>query len=387
MDESLYTCFASAERSLQSEILRQYKVIADNEELVIFLNSAGSMICVLNMNRQIVFVNEMALDVLNTIPSNINDPIDIYHVLGERVGEAFGCQYAFSVNGCGTSQYCRTCGAVRSMLTCVNQRTAIEECSVTNSIARVTFDLRVHSTYTKVYGEDFIICSLFDISNEKRRGVMEHIFFHDIMNTVQGISGITNELDNISDNERPIYNSYLTLLVNSLTEQISSYRVLTMAEKNEYQPSKHELSSLDFLSEEVEKYQQQAAVEAKEIYIANDSENHPFISDKILLSRVLSNMIKNALEAEPSGAVIEVGVRKGNDGYLYFWVHNDYVMSEKDKLQVFHRSFSTKGENRGLGTYSMKLLTEKYLKGQTYFESEQNKGTVFTVRIPFSIEF
>ena len=387
MDELLYTCFASAERSTRSEILRQHKIVADNKEVAIFLNSVGSMIAVLNKNRQIVFVNGMMLDMLNTIFPNIHDPVDIYQVLGERIGEAFGCQYAFSVNGCGISEYCATCGAVRSMLNCINQQTVIEECSLTNSIAQVTFDLRVFATCIKVYDEDFIICSIFDISSEKKRGVMERIFFHDVMNTVHSISGITNELNQVNDDERPVYISYLTLLVNSLTDQISSYRVLTMAEKDEYQPSKHELSSLDFVIEEVEKYRQQANVEAKEIRIANDSENHPFISDKTLLSRVLSNMIKNALEAELSGAVIEVGVRKDNDGYFHFWVHNDSVMPEKDKLQVFHRSFSTKGENRGLGTYSMKLLTEKYLNGQTYFESEQDKGTVFTVRIPISIEF
>lgn len=33
------------------------------------------------------------------------------------------------------------------------------------------------------------------------------------------------------------------------------------------------------------------------------------------------------------------------------------------QLQIFNRSFSTKGKGRGTGTYSMKLLTKRYLKG------------------------
>ena len=376
MAGSLLACFAFAERSPQSEILRQYKIVADNKDLVIFLNGVASMVSVLNTNRQIVFVNKQILDMVGAT--------DIHQALGKRLGELFGCRHAFTVNGCGTSLHCSACDAVRTMLVCTKEKVSIDECSLTNDDTKVTFDLRVHSTYTNVYGEDFIICSLFDISNEKRRGVMERIFFHDVMNTINGISGLAQVLHKVAPEKQSLYMSHLRRLLRSLTEEIDSHRVLTMAEKDEYRPARHELFSLDFVTEEVEKYQQQAALEAKEVRIIDHSENHRFVSDKILLSRVLSNMIKNALEAESAGAVIEIGVHKGDDGYLYFRVRNECVMSERNKLQVFHRSFSTKGENRGLGTYSMKLLTEKYLNGMISFVSEQNEGTVFTAKIPAS---
>jgi len=374
MKESLLTCYASAERSSQNEIIRQFKVVADNEDMVVALNGVASMLCVLNKNRQVVFVNKALLKVLD---------LNIQQALGKRIGELFGCRHAFSVNGCGTSQHCSACGVARSTLECVEKNTSVEECSLTNSDAKVTFDLRAHSTYINVYGENFILCSLFDISSEKRRGVMERIFFHDIMNTVNGITGIKSALEKADANEQQMFISYLTLLINSLSEQINSHRVLTMAEKDEYQTEKNELFSLAFVVEEVEKFRQQAEIEEKEIRIADHSEDQFFVSDKILLSRVLGNMIKNALEAEQAGAVIVVGVIKDVDGFLNIWVHNDSIMSKNNKLQVFNRSFSTKGQNRGLGTYSMKLLTEKYLKGTIGFESKENEGTVFTVRIPF----
>jgi nitrogen fixation/metabolism regulation signal transduction histidine kinase len=374
MNGSLLTCFASAERSPQDEILRQYRVLARNEDLIVVLNSVASMVTVLNENRQIVFVNKVILDMLGNI--------DIHQVLGKRVGELFGCRYAFEVNGCGTSQHCSACGAVRSMLDCVKETVSVEECSLTNDDAQSTIDLRVHSTYINVYTENLILCSIFDISSEKRRGVMEHIFFHDLMNTINGITGVTNLFGKGDTDEQQMYISYLTLLLHSLTEQIQSHRVLTMAENNKYRGEQQELSSLDFLVNDMAKYKQQAEVEEKEIRIAEHSENHSFVSDKTLLSRGLGNMFKNALEAEPAGAVIEVGVRKDDNGYICFWVHNDSVISEYNKLKVFSRSFSTKGSNRGLGTYSMKFLTEKYLKGVISFTSNQNEGTVFTVKIP-----
>ena len=49
------------------------------------------------------------------------------------------------------------------------------------------------------------------------------------------------------------------------------------------------------------------------------------------------------------------------------------------QLQMFQRSFSTKGRGRGLGTYSVKLLTEKYLQGRIAFTSTSEAGTTFAV--------
>ena len=48
---------------------------------------------------------------------------------------------------------------------------------------------------------------------------------------------------------------------------------------------------------------------------------------------------------------------------------------------MFQRSFSTKGAGRGLGTYSIKLLGEKYLNGKVGFISEQGRGTIFSVEL------
>jgi sensor histidine kinase regulating citrate/malate metabolism len=59
-------------------------------------------------------------------------------------------------------------------------------------------------------------------------------------------------------------------------------------------------------------------------------------------------------------------------------------MQKDVQLQLFQRSFSTKGKGRGLGTYSIKLLTENYLKGKVRFETRRESGTTFFIKIPFS---
>jgi CheY-like chemotaxis protein len=52
------------------------------------------------------------------------------------------------------------------------------------------------------------------------------------------------------------------------------------------------------------------------------------------------------------------------------------------QLQIFQRSFSTKGSGRGLGTYSIKLLAERYSKGRVSFATSPEEGTVFSAACP-----
>lgn len=57
-------------------------------------------------------------------------------------------------------------------------------------------------------------------------------------------------------------------------------------------------------------------------------------------------------------------------------------MTEDVQLQMFNRSFSTKGEHgRGFGTYTVKLLLERYLNGHVEFSSTEKEGSTFTVSL------
>jgi sensor histidine kinase regulating citrate/malate metabolism len=96
---------------------------------------------------------------------------------------------------------------------------------------------------------------------------------------------------------------------------------------------------------------------------------------------VLGNLIKNGLEAGGSGNWVTVGCCDEGDA-VAFTVSNPAVMPEDTQLQLFNRRFSTKGKDRGLGTYSVKLLTEAYLGGTVSFVSRESEGTVFTLHIP-----
>ncbi|HOX23196.1 MAG TPA: ATP-binding protein, partial [Elusimicrobiales bacterium] len=56
-------------------------------------------------------------------------------------------------------------------------------------------------------------------------------------------------------------------------------------------------------------------------------------------------------------------------------------MEEAVRVRIFQRSFSTKGSGRGLGTYSIRLLTEKYLRGKASLAADEH-GTTFIITLP-----
>jgi sensor histidine kinase regulating citrate/malate metabolism len=94
-------------------------------------------------------------------------------------------------------------------------------------------------------------------------------------------------------------------------------------------------------------------------------------------------MAKNAAEATPENGSVKIGYMKKNEMAL-FSVNNPGNIPVDVRLQIFQRSYSTKGRGRGLGTYSMKLFGETVLKGKVYFTSDEKSGTTFTIELPIT---
>lgn len=106
------------------------------------------------------------------------------------------------------------------------------------------------------------------------------------------------------------------------------------------------------------------------------------VSDGAILRRIIGNLVKNALEASALGGTVTLSAAREGEGVV-FVVHNAEVMTEEVQLQLFQRSFSTKSsEGRGIGTYSVKLFGERYLKGKVEFTSSAPAGTTFRFTVP-----
>jgi sensor histidine kinase regulating citrate/malate metabolism len=92
-------------------------------------------------------------------------------------------------------------------------------------------------------------------------------------------------------------------------------------------------------------------------------------------------MIKNAIEMNVPHDTITLNCKE-SETIVKLSVHNNSIVADIAKDQLFKRFFSTKGKGRGLGTYSMKLLGEKYLNGKVGFTSSEESGTTFFIQLP-----
>lgn len=371
----LHTNCAPAERLSINEVLEEKEKLSGHI-CSSYFDFFPLPLIVLNSHRQIVFSNKAFLDILG-----IND---LGNFLGLRPGEAMGCTYSHVQEaGCGTSTFCRECGALRAVLeSMINNSKVQHDCQllVKNNDESAARDLRVFVSPWDVENDKYYVVSIVDIADEKRRKILERIFFHDILNAAGGAKGL---LDTLFD-EVPEENKELMSLVQAslfgLVEEIKKQKQLLALENKEYSLSLITLQGIELLNLIAKEYRTHPKAYGKQIIISPTSTNVQVLSDYSLLIRVLINMTINALEATPEGGSITIGLDDvGN--FAKFWVASRRVIPESVKVQIFKRSFSTKGIDRGLGTYSIKLLTENYLGGEVGFTSEEPEGTVFWVKI------
>jgi signal transduction histidine kinase len=142
------------------------------------------------------------------------------------------------------------------------------------------------------------------------------------------------------------------------------------------------VNSRDVVARTIAQYLKNQACDGKTIHASEICDEIPIFTDMALLMRVLGNLVKNALEATPPGGTVTVGCHAAIENAVEFFVHNAACIPNEIQLQIFKRSFSTKGTGRGLGTYSVKLLTERFLDGKADFSSTPGAGTIFFVRFP-----
>lgn len=374
--EKLPTEFLPAERAEPAEVGRQRRLFSEAPELTAALDGMLNATLVLNRQRQAVFINRAFMQFLDG--HGIKEP------LGQRLGELAGCVHSTETpGGCGTTEACSRCGSALAIEQALNGKEAETECRIMAKKLGEDLDFRVSVRPFRYRDEDFLLMSLMDISSEKRRAVLERLFFHDVLNTAGGVQGLVNLIAESGPEEVKAYAPSAVKASERMVDQILSQRDLAAAERGDLQLKPSEVVAGEFLNELAGLFGAHEVAKNKRIKVAGACLDAHITTDKTLLSRVIGNLLKNALEAESPGAEITLSCERTESGAA-FLVHNPGRMPEDSRLQVFQRSFSSKGAGRGLGTYSIRLLTEKYLKGKVSFTTGP-EGTTFRAEYPASL--
>jgi len=364
------TCFAPAQRAHDDALATEIDIVSNNPVMSGLLHSINGLLAVLNEHRQVVGINDSFLKMLG-----IDDPAK---TLGLRLGEALQCVHANDdPAGCGTTKFCSSCGAAIAMVSSLKQNKPVEKIcalSADKGCKKTDIALLVRSHPIHIDRKRFLLLFLQDITREQQRAALERTFFHDVNNMLGILLGATELLveDVPSELAKTIHQASIRL-----NSEIAIQRCLAQSENYTYHPIRYKIHTEEILDELQSFFASHPAAHNRKIEFQKNFPKVSINTDISLLSRVLCNMIINALEATAENGVVKIWLEQ-EDSLLSFCVWNEQEIPRNIANRIFQRNFSTKEQaGRGIGTFSMKLFGEKILGGKISFTTSGENGTCF----------
>ena len=373
------TKHAPAQGSLSPELDRDIKLLVDNPIMAEIMRLAGGMVVVVNEHRQIVVASESFLRFLGIEEAE--------GLLGKRLGEAVQCQYSDrTVAGCGTSLQCLSCGVVKVMLDAQQRNEIVESRSalqVKTGEGTVDLCVWVRACPVQFAGRSFVVLFLTDITEEERKYELERIFLHDALNTALGLHSACTLLERRcgQEGEARQYARVAKTLSNRLMKDLKVHKLLSETKEEDFRPDSEHINLREFLLELKEIVETWSVARRLRVEMVEPSGSLAVHADPYLVYRVMANMLLNACEASAKDEVVRFWAEKSGDAVaLKVW--NQAHIPEHIAPRIFQRHFSTKeGRGRGVGTYSMKFITERLLGGSLTFITSKGEGTVFILTL------
>lgn len=115
---------------------------------------------------------------------------------------------------------------------------------------------------------------------------------------------------------------------------------------------------------------------------ATDEDSFQILGEELLCYSILSNLIKNAMEACPEGETVSITLDDKENGSIS--VHNQGIVPEEIRDKFFEKYVTLgKSGGTGLGTYSAKLIAETQ-EGHIKLDTSEKDGTTITFFLPLA---
>ena len=207
---------------------------------------------------------------------------------------------------------------------------------------------------------------------------------HEIKNPLTPMKLSTQMLKRAWEDQAPGFEERLDRYTRNLIEQIDTLSNIATEFSNFAKMPKMRAERVDLsalLDSAVEFHQGENGVS---ILLTNTT-NHACLvhTDKEQMLRVFNNLIRNSIQAIPEDrqGEIKIDLIQEGDFYIVCLKDNGSGIPDDLKERIFSPSFTTKNAGMGLGLALVKNIVESS-KGEVWFESEENQGAAFFVKLP-----
>ncbi|MFD1255476.1 ATP-binding protein [Mucilaginibacter terrae] len=210
---------------------------------------------------------------------------------------------------------------------------------------------------------------------------------HDLRNPIGGIASLTGLVieDEECNTEQKTYLSLVKDTAYNTLELINEILEATTSNKDNLVKQKVEINTL--LNNSVELLRFKASEKNQQITLHLLDMHQEMLISREKIWRVISNLISNAIKFSPTGGTVQVMIVKTNQ-HVEISVHDTGIgipAHLKDKVfNMFTEAKrpGTMGEKSfGLGLSICRQIIEMH-NGQIWFESNEQTGTTFYIRLP-----
>lgn len=227
---------------------------------------------------------------------------------------------------------------------------------------------------------------------EQSRDALVHMIVHDLRSPLMAVL-LATELLQMEVSENKFDEADFTkrlqqihISTEEMTTLIKSILDASKLEAGDMQVSLIQINALQLMKDLCSQFEFRA--QRKGIHLSYETESDDLIvrADRELLTRILQNLLVNALKYTAAAKNITLSVKRG-DGRVVFCVANDGPgIPEEYKEKIFEKFFQLEiGDERkkygvGLGLAFCKMAVETQ-GGKIWVESEEGKGASFKVAL------
>lgn len=364
---------------LQNEV---YNLQLKNAQLATALYNITEGAVVLDLNRNILFVNKAAENLIGISASKIiGKPISQVIKLYDTLSEITDMFYS-PIN----SDVPEGKVFVKNGLRLVSAIKKESYVNLTSKEIKANNKLNIGC-----------VMALYDSTRETQLEKMKMDFVsmaaHELRTPLTSMKGylsvIIDEGKNLNEDQKSFLNR-ITISVDQLLGLVENLLNVTRIERGTLALAREQIDMVAIAKQLVQDIQNRAKEKQIKLEYVETLQVVPFIkADKIKITEVAANLINNAINYTPSGGIVKVWVEKKDNEVIFHSSDNGPGIppdAQKRLFVKFYRVISKLGQNSkgtGLGLYISKAIIDLH-HGKIWVDSEVGKGSTFSFSLPIT---